>query len=836
MAGFLIHHLKIVKHSLCLLFFFQALSLSFLYSQGNVKEVLLKREAEKHFGMRDYFSAVTMYKDLLEYNPNSLDYNFKYGVSLLYSDSVKSNCLKNLYFAANQSQSPPVTFFFLAKAYQNNYRFDEAIEWFGKYKKGANPKESIYFLPDEQIKACLNAKQFMKVPEEMEIISKQSVSRNFYTSAYELLLLDAKIYALPDEVKSKTDKEKRETLLMCMYNNENAMVYSSYGESDKRGTEIFQRIKFGNGEWSKSQSIGTIINTESDEATPYVVADGNILYFSSKGHNSIGGFDIFRSEWNELTQMWSAPVNMGYPINSPFDDLLFVPTGEPNIAYFASDRNSSLGRMEVFKVRYPKRMVTTAYIKGNFEVLNHPDITKAQITVVDVIKDELIGIYNTNSKNGNYLIAIAPGGKYKYIVKVKGYNEHHLAFELPSLEKLYALRQCIRIEQDSKTETMSVYNFFLEEEAKSLGERPTQNQLDAQKNVIIDEISKDKTVGEGVEVEKIKLEKRVRGKDSDEKTLTEDMKKMNDANSAFKLGDYQSALQIYSQILTSNPFDIQANYKAGLCILHIGKDKSKAIPRLEYAAESTETPEDAFYYLGRAYHLSSKYEKGISAYEKYKNVASKEAIEKNQVDLYIEQCRSGMSASGSTLYEVVNKKSVSSENVYMSFNTYEFYGKLLVTPEDFKSSLDLKKGFKSTMFLAKDNTTIYYSSYGKDGKSGKDIYKRNRLPSGEWSAPQILTGINTPLDEDYPFVTPDGIFYFSSQGFSSIGGYDVFKSEWENSTQNWSKPVNMGTVVNSTSDDIYFIICKDGQTGYFSSNRESQPGHIEIFNFRLAGK
>jgi hypothetical protein len=124
-----------------------------------------------------------------------------------------------------------------------------------------------------------------------------------------------------------------------------------------------------------------------------------------------------------------------------------------------------------------------------------------------------------------------------------------------------------------------------------------------------------------------------------------------------------------------------------------------------------------------------------------------------------------------------------------------------------QKSIDKKKEFKSLLFLSPDKNTVLYSSYGEDESNGKDIYQLKKMANGKWSPiPLNITSINTPLDEEYPCLSKDGkTLYFSSKGYENMGGYDIFKSEWNESTQSWLSPVNMGSPINSPFNDIYFL-------------------------------
>src|SRR5206468_2400889 len=145
--------------------------------------------------------------------------------------------------------------------------------------------------------------------------------------------------------------------------------------------------------------------------------------------------------------------------------------------------------------------------------------------------------------------------------------------------------------------------------------------------------------------------------------------------------------------------------------------------------------------------------------------------------------------------------------------------KLIVKPDELKTSTDKKKKDESLIYLAPDRNQIYYSSYGDDGKNGRDLYYVTRNSGGDLSKPtRVSDVINTKYDEDYAFLHPNGkTLYFCSKGHNSMGGYDIFRSEWDNSTQAWGKPVNMDFAINTPDDDILFISDAEDKSAYFSS-------------------
>ena len=116
------------------------------------------------------------------------------------------------------------------------------------------------------------------------------------------------------------------------------------------GLDIYVSSKQLNGEWSEAKNLGPNINTQYDEDAPYLDPNGVTMYFSSRGNSSIGEYDIFRSQLVDTT--WSSPVNMGYPINTPSDDIYFTMTSRYNRGYYSSGRLEGKGDMDLYRITF----------------------------------------------------------------------------------------------------------------------------------------------------------------------------------------------------------------------------------------------------------------------------------------------------------------------------------------------------------------------------------------------------------------------------------------------------------------------------------------------------
>lgn len=111
------------------------------------------------------------------------------------------------------------------------------------------------------------------------------------------------------------------------------LYFTSNREGGYGGLDIYVSNRVGDSQWSEPVNIGPEINTSYNEETPFLSLSDTILFFSSEGHKSMGGYDIFRSE--KESGKWQEPSNMGYPLNTPDDDLFFQPVNNGKNAYYS---------------------------------------------------------------------------------------------------------------------------------------------------------------------------------------------------------------------------------------------------------------------------------------------------------------------------------------------------------------------------------------------------------------------------------------------------------------------------------------------------------------------
>lgn len=132
----------------------------------------------------------------------------------------------------------------------------------------------------------------------------------------------------------------------------NLLFFSSNRPGGLGGLDIYMSKKDKAGKWSRSENLGPIINTEYDDESPFIHYDGKTLYFSSRGRKGMGGYDIYRSEYDSTAKQWTEPVNLGYPINTPDEDVFFVATKDGKRGYYASVRDDGQGYTDIYMVNF----------------------------------------------------------------------------------------------------------------------------------------------------------------------------------------------------------------------------------------------------------------------------------------------------------------------------------------------------------------------------------------------------------------------------------------------------------------------------------------------------
>ena len=205
----------------------------------------------------------------------------------------------------------------------------------------------------------------------------------------------------------------------------NIIFFSREVGRGRTGTDIYMSRRLPNNSWGIPQKLPDIINTQFNETFPHLMADGKTFYFASEGHTAMGGFDIFISEWDELTNTFSPPKNAGYPINTVDDDFNISLSTTGRYGYVAQFRkDEGYGERDIYRITFNDVDPEYTIVRGSItnikdSMLLDPDMDVGtfEMTVTDMNTDEYIGTYRPNMASSNYAQVLEPG---EYCVYVEG--------------------------------------------------------------------------------------------------------------------------------------------------------------------------------------------------------------------------------------------------------------------------------------------------------------------------------------------------------------------------------------------------------------------------------
>lgn len=218
------------------------------------------------------------------------------------------------------------------------------------------------------------------------------------------------------------------------------LIFSSDVKGSIGGSDLYMIKKEKNGGWSAAENLGNTINTKFAEDFPNLSLDGKTLYFASKGWNSMGGFDIFRSEWDESLGKWGECKNIGYPLNDVEDNNFISFTADGQSAYISSVRTEGFGDKDIYKVEFLDTLHHPfhSYLSG---MVSSTTGGKTEITKVSIEEKETgkSTTFAPNTTINNFVLPVVPGN---YILRVEGYNFSNYSEEL-TIEALFPPQEIV---------------------------------------------------------------------------------------------------------------------------------------------------------------------------------------------------------------------------------------------------------------------------------------------------------------------------------------------------------------------------------------------------------
>lgn len=306
-------------------------------------------------------------------------------------------------------------------------------------------------------------------------------------------VLKGNVWSEPERMNKNINSDGHESSVSMSYDGKKLYFISDKKEEGAIGhRDIWYSTLDEKGKWGKSVNMGPGMNTIYGEEGVFVHPDGKTIYFSSQGHKTMGGYDIFKVVFEN--GKWSEPINLGYPINGPDDDVFFVISASGKHGYYASNKSDGQGEKDIYKITFlgpekplaisnednllagrtqPVKQVQaqqtveikTAQItllKGTITDINTKKPLGATIELVDNTRNEVIATFTANSATGKYLVSLPSGRNYGIAVKMDGYLFHSENFDIAASANYQEVTKDVEMKPIVVGSTIVLKNVFFD--------------------------------------------------------------------------------------------------------------------------------------------------------------------------------------------------------------------------------------------------------------------------------------------------------------------------------------------------------------------------------------
>ncbi len=419
----------------------------------------LEKAANDAFDAKQYEKAKPLFSQLLSLNALNANYNYRFGVCILYTEADPLKPLPYIEGGASTDGVNPEAFYFLGKAYQVNYRFDDAINYFQKGQKSGYSAEGVDF--DRCIQECRNGKLLYNDAIQFDPAQDKEVIEAEFYRPYDFRKLKGKVIPMPPNFKTKYDEKNLKGTFVYTPSSSQALFYASYGEDGANAKDLYRVNRLPNGEWALPLRLPDVINTKYDEDFAFFDDETQILYFASKGHNTMGGYDVFKSVYNAEKNEWSQPINLQFPINSPWDDFLYVSDPDGKVAFFTSKRATEVGKIRVFKtLLHDPSKVELSIVEGTYEDKTDSIYNYMLASVIDPKTNQVVGKYRSNKETGKYVLILPPQNDYTMDVGPREAAGFKFDLDVPQHEPTKPLEQSLAYDNSTGEGTVTLTNYF----------------------------------------------------------------------------------------------------------------------------------------------------------------------------------------------------------------------------------------------------------------------------------------------------------------------------------------------------------------------------------------
>lgn len=333
---------------------------------------------------------------------------------------------------------------------------------------------------------------------------------------YESQLL-GETWSKPEAMNKNINTDKYHESSAC-YSPDGKAVYFV---SDKPGgigdRDIYISYKDEKGKWGEANNLGPVVNTKYGEEGIFIHPDGKTLYFSSQGHKGMGGYDIFKTIYNDSTKAWSVPENIGYPVNTPDDDVFFVVSASGKHGYYTSFSPGGFGEKDLYMITFlglekpmiqnnednllasqaaPVKETVVAQVveikdaqltilKGVITDALTGKVLEATIEIIDNQMNQVIASFTSNSSTGKYLVSLPAGKNYGIAVKKDGYLFHSENFDIPNTSAFQQITKDVELKNIAVGSKIILKNIFFDFDKATLRPEST-NELQRLTKLLVD--------------------------------------------------------------------------------------------------------------------------------------------------------------------------------------------------------------------------------------------------------------------------------------------------------------------------------------------------------------
>lgn len=298
----------------------------------------VSEEAQRLYDEGKYSQAKVLLERDVEKNPSNTALQYLLGMTAMWTGDVET-AEASLSFAKKKRMNEATLY--LGRLYAIQYKFDAAEKEFAAYQKAMRRnKEALAELEKEREYAD-RLQRLVSRTEDIQIIDSVVVRKDDFLSAYNLSSSGGSLEWTRDFFENFSGEDA-----VVYMNERKTRVYFSRAATDQ-GVTLYSMEKlidnFGN-----EKMLPSPITDNSDQAYPFFLSDGLTIYFATKGHESIGGYDLYASRYNLNSNTYLTPNQMNMPFNSPFNDYMMVIDEQKGVGWFASDRYQPEGSVCVY--------------------------------------------------------------------------------------------------------------------------------------------------------------------------------------------------------------------------------------------------------------------------------------------------------------------------------------------------------------------------------------------------------------------------------------------------------------------------------------------------------